>query len=102
MTELAYADSIFIARPADELFDMVSDVTRMGEWSPVCQAGWWDEGETLRVGAWVTGRNEMPDLSWETRSEVVVAERGREFALIVGGTRIRWGYTFTTVESGTK
>ena len=25
---------------------MVSDVTRMGEWSPVCKACWWDEGDS--------------------------------------------------------
>jgi hypothetical protein len=33
---------------------------------------------------------------------VVVAERGREFAFIVGGAWVRWGYTFTPVDGGTK
>jgi hypothetical protein len=32
--------------PAPEsLYDMVCDVTRMGEWSPVCLACWWDDGQ---------------------------------------------------------
>ena len=53
---------------------MVSDVTRMGEWSPVCKACWWDDGDSPRVGAWFTGRNELPERTWETRSEVVAAE----------------------------
>jgi hypothetical protein len=47
-----------------------------------------------------TGRNELPERTWETRSEVVVADRGREFAFIVGGKYTRWGYTFTPVEGG--
>ncbi len=33
---------------------------------------------------------------------VVAAERGREFAFVVGGTWIRWGYTFEPVEGGTE
>src|SRR5579863_5183441 len=80
---------------------MVADVTRMGEWSPVCTACWWDEGESLRVGAWFTGRNETPERTWETRSEVVAAEQGREFAFVVGGTWTKWSYCFSTTPDGT-
>jgi len=83
---------------------MVSDVTRMGEWSPVCKACWWDEGDGPRLGAKFTGRNERPERTWETRSEVVAAARGREFAWVVAEppTRARWGYTFAAVGGGTE
>ena len=54
------------------------------------------------MGSWFTGRNETPERTWETRSEVVVADRGREFAFIVGGSFVRWGYTFTPVDGGTE
>ena len=37
------------------------------------------------MGAWFTGRNEVPGRTWETRSKVVAADRGREFAWVVGG-----------------
>jgi hypothetical protein len=67
----------------------------------VCRACWWDEGDESRVGAWFTGRNETPERTWETRSQVVAAERGVEFAFVVGGTWIRWGYRFADVEGGT-
>ena len=97
-----HSDSIVISRSPEELYDMVSDVTRMGEWSPICKACWWDDGNSPRVGAWFTGRNELPERTWETRSEVVAADRGREFAFIVGGSYTRWGYTFTPVDSGTR
>ena len=102
MVNLNYSESIAIARPADILYDIVSDVTRMGEWSPICKACWWDAGGGPRVGAWFTGRNETSERTWETRCEVVVAERGREFAFVVGGSWVRWGYTFTPVEEGTE
>jgi hypothetical protein len=31
-----------------------------------------------------------------------VAERGREFAFVVGGSYVRWGYIFTVVGEGTR
>jgi hypothetical protein len=102
MGMLQHSDSIVVARSTEDLFDMVSDVTRMGEWSPVCKACWWDEGDGPRVGALFTGRNELPERTWETRSEVVVADRGREFAFVVRGTSTRWGYTFTPLDGGTQ
>src|SRR5664280_2073263 len=102
MPELRYSESIVIADPPEKLYDMVSDVTRMGEWSPVCKACWWDDGAGPTVGSWFTGHNETTERTWETRSQVVTADRGREFAYVVGGTRVRWGYTFAPVTEGTE
>ena len=97
-----YSESVVVGRSPEDLYDMISDVTRMGEWSPVCRACWWDDGDGPRAGAWFTGRNELPERTWETRSEVVAADRGREFAFVVGGAWVRWGYTFTPVDGGTQ
>jgi hypothetical protein len=102
MASRTHAASLFIARSPEDLYDLVSDVTRMGAWSPVCKACWWDEGAGPEVGAWFTGRNELPDRTWETRSEVVVADRGSEFAYIVNGSWTRWGYVFKGVDGGTQ
>jgi hypothetical protein len=102
MGNLNYAESIVISRPAEVLYAMVSDIGRTGEWSPICKACWWDEGNGPRAGAWFTGRNETPERTWETRSEVVVADPGREFAFVVGGAWVRWGYTFNPVGGGTE
>lgn len=90
-----------IARSPEDLYEMVSNVTRMGEWSPICKACWWDDGDGPREGAWFTGRNETPARTWETRSQVVAASPGREFAFVVGGAWVRWGYTFEPVDGGT-
>jgi hypothetical protein len=102
MPDLTHSDSVVVAVGPEELYDLVSDVTRTGEWSPVCVACWWDEGATGRAGDWFTGRNVTPERTWETRSLVSVADRGREFAWLVGGSRARWGYTLEPVEGGTR
>lgn len=102
MANRTLSESILIHSPPDEVYDMVADVTRMGEWSPVCKACWWDEGGSAQVGAWFTGRNETPERTWETRSQVVTADRGKEFTFVVGGTRTRWSYTFEPAEEGAK
>lgn len=98
-----HAQSITIEATPEALYDLVSDITRTGEWSPVCAACWWDEpGEAGRVGVWFTGHNELPGRSWETRSQIVAADRGREFAWIVGGSFVRWGFTFDSDGAATK
>ncbi len=102
IVDLTYSDSILIPAPPEALFDMVSDVTRMGEWSPVCKRCWWDDGESARVGAWFTGLNETPERTWETRCEVVAADRGRRFAFVVGGTWTRWTYDFEPTGDATR
>jgi polyketide cyclase/dehydrase/lipid transport protein len=102
MGNLQYSESVVVDTSPESLYDMVSDVTRMGEWSPICRACWWDAGDGPRAGAWFTGRNELPERTWETRSQVVAAERGREFAFLVGGAWVRWGYTFSPVGAGTR
>ena len=97
-----YQESVTIKASAQTVYDIVSDITRTGEWSPVCTSCWWDdEASAGAVGAWFTGRNVLPERTWETRSQVVSAEPAREFAWVVGGKFVRWGYTLTEVDAGT-
>jgi hypothetical protein len=102
MSELSYQDSIHVDCAPDTLYDLVTDVTRMGEWSPICAACWWDDDGGPRVGAWFTGRNQTPERTWETRSQVVAAEPGREFAFEVNHGWVRWSYSFALAASGTE
>jgi hypothetical protein len=97
-----HSDSVVVRSSPEALYDLVSDVTRTGEWSPVCATCWWDEGASGQVGDWFTGRNEVPGRTWETRSQVVVADRGREFAWLVGGRLVRWGFLLEPVADGTR
>jgi hypothetical protein len=105
LSELQASGSVVIAADAEAIYDMVSDVTRMGEWSPACTSCAWDEGATIEPGSWFTGQNQLGDFKYETRCEVVAAERGKEFAWMVGGVTegpALWRYRFTPVDGGTQ
>jgi hypothetical protein len=102
MSDLTHSESIVVAASPEALYDLVSDVTRVGEWSPECRASWWDEDAGARVGDWFAGRNESAERTWETRSQVVVADRGNEFAWKVFGSYVRWGFSFAPVQGGTE
>lgn len=93
MTVLEFSDSIVVARDPQETYALVSDVTKMGDWSPVCKACWWDDPAAgAQPGAWFTGRNVTDERTWETRSQVVAANPGREFTWEVNDGWVRWGF----------
>lgn len=103
MTVLEFSDSVAVALAPEGLYALVSDVTRIGEWSPVCKACWWDDPAAgAVVGAWFTGRNVLPERTWETRSQVVAAEPGREFAWEVNNGWVRWGFTVEPDGTGSR
>ena len=99
---LTYADSIVIDASPAEVYALVSDVARTGEWSPICRECWWDEGEGPAVGSFFTGRNVTPERTWETRCEVVAAEPGAEFGWSVNGGAVFWRYAMKAAGSGTE
>jgi Polyketide cyclase / dehydrase and lipid transport len=95
-----------IEAPPEEVYDLVADVTRMGEWSPECQQGEWLNGATgPAVGASFKGKNRHGRARWSTSPRVVVADRGHEFAFVVpdssGRDTVRWTYRFEATDSGT-
>lgn len=102
MAPLTYTESIFIAVSPEALYDLVSDVTRTGEWSPICTACWWHDDGGPTEGAWFSGRNEANGRVWETKSQVIVARPAEEFTWMVGGSLVRWSYTLMPVDGGTR
>src|SRR5258708_2211162 len=75
-----------IGRPPEDVYAIVSDVTRVGELSPVCQSGAWDDPTTVGTeGAWFTGHNAIGEFTWDTHCQVIAAEPGREFAFVNHG-----------------
>jgi len=102
MEPFSHSESVVVDASPETLYDTVADVTRTGEWSPICTACWWQDGDGPREGAWFTGRNEADGRVWETRSQVVVADRGREFAWLVGGKFVRWSFSFAPADGGTR
>lgn len=102
MTEsLTYSESIFVAASPNEVYAAVSDITRMGEWSPVCKAGWWENDGGPSVGSTFIGRNEAGGRTWETQSTVVHADEGEKFGFSVNQGRVFWIYAMEAAEGGT-
>ncbi len=87
-----------IAAPAETLYALVSDVTRMGEWSPENVGGRWLDGATgPSVGARFRGSNRRGRRRWSNTCTVVAADPGHSFAFdvsVIGVPVSRWTYEF--------
>lgn len=98
--------TILIAAPPDEVYDLIADVTRIGEWSPECVRAEWVEGSTEAVpGARFHGWNEAGTFQWDVPCVVVEAERGRVFSFrapVDLDTATTWTYAFEAADGGTR
>ncbi len=92
-------DSTVVPATPEEVYALLSDVTRTGEWSPQCRRCEWDD-DRRGVGARFTGYNRTPVREWETVSEVIAAVPGEHFAWSVGPGRAEWGYRMRPAPDG--
>jgi Polyketide cyclase / dehydrase and lipid transport len=96
---------VHVSAPPEKLYDLVSDVTRMGEWSPETVKCQWVKGANgPAVGARFKGVNKRGVMRWSTTPEVVAADPAREFAFVTRGIgpSTRWCYRFDpAADSGT-
>lgn len=95
-----------IAATPERLYQLVSDLPRMGEWSPETTGGSWVKGATgPAVGARFKGNNRLGKRTWSTLATVAVADPGGEFTfdIAAAGMKVaRWSYRFEPVDGGTK
>lgn len=101
------AVSVDIAASPDEIYALVSDITRMGEWSPECIRCSWAKGATgPEVGARFKAKNKgRRGPAWFNLPKVTAAEPGREFAFNRSGPGIgsyTWRYTLEPLPTGTR
>lgn len=92
-------DSIIVPAPPHEVYALLSDVTRTGEWSRQCFRCRWED-ERRGAGARFTGDNRTPEREWHTVSEVVAAVPGEHFAWSVGPGRVEWGFRMRPAADG--
>lgn len=95
-----------IAASPEAVYDAISDVTRMGEWSEECTGCEWHDGvEGPAVGATFDGHNRNGDKEWVTQGKVIAAERGREFAFecsMMDVAYATWGYRIEPADGGSR
>lgn len=96
-------ESIYVDASPQQVWGVVTDIERTGQWSPVCRECWWKEPATgLEIGAWFHGRNEANGQVWETESQVVAAIKAVEFSWMVAGNAVLWSYTLVPEKAGTQ
>ena len=84
VVEPTISRSIDVAADPDAVWAMVSDLPRMGEFSPENVGGQWVDGATgPAVGARFRGTNRNGAKQWWTRVRVVACEPGRRFTFDV-------------------
>ena len=96
--------SVVVRADAGRVWSMVTDVTRMGEWSPETERAEWIDGATgPAVGARFKGHNRKGRTRWSTTCEVIESQPGQVFAFAVGKAakpETVWRYRFEPVAEG--
>ncbi|HEY9415265.1 MAG TPA: SRPBCC family protein [Pseudonocardia sp.] len=97
------ASSTHIAASAETVYGLVSDLTRMGEWSPEATGGEWVGGPGPAVGVKFKGTNAHGAKSWKTVVKVTDASAPSRFAFSNGlGPLVvaEWIYEIAPVADG--
>lgn len=100
------SDSVVISAPPDKVFDAISHLERMGEFSPECTGGRWLGGASgPAAGAKFRGTNSNGTKQWSTMARVVTYSPPTAFAfdVTVGPAKVaRWSYALEPSGAGTK
>lgn len=106
MAESTARVTLHINAPIERVWDLVSDVTRIGEFSPETFEAKWTHGSTgPAVGARFAGhvkRNGVGPTYW-TPCQVTVCDPRRAFEFSVGTDSLHlnnWGYLLAPAEGG--
>lgn len=90
-------ESIDVAGTPAQVWSVVSDLARMGQWSPQCKK-MFVFGGPVKLGTRTLNVNRRGPLVWPTSAKVVAFEPDREIAWRVAENNTVWGFEIT--ESG--
>ncbi len=100
---------LVIDADAEMLYRMVSDLPRIGEWSPECErVDWEGDVSTPNKGSTFVGHNAVGPgrrIRYSRHGQVLAAEPGREFAFVTdegGRESTIWRYRFELATGGTR
>jgi hypothetical protein len=98
-----------VSATASQVYDLVADLPRVGEWSPECAAVEWEDAHAGPVvGARFVGHSRTGPrklIRWSRRGRVLVVDPGHEFAFATeegGREGVVWRYRFEPVDGGTR
>jgi len=102
MADVEVSETIKAA--SQRVYELVSDLPRMGEWSPENTGGKWVGGASgPAVGAKFRGTNRHGLAIWMTSVTITGADPGRRFAFdvhVMGVPISTWEYTFADAVDG--
>ncbi|MEE2031029.1 SRPBCC family protein [Rhodococcus chondri] len=93
--------TIEIAAAPEQVWAVISDLKRMGEWSPQCRK-MIVRGGAVGSGTTTVNINRKGLLVWPTTSKVIGFEPGRELRFRVNENRTIWSFTLEPTETGTR
>lgn len=101
---MSHEESIDINCSPREVYDTISQLERMGEWSPENFGGAWLKGDGTSVGDEFEGINRIGEREWTAVATITRCDPGEAFCFAVGpaddpGTT--WGYLFEASGDGT-
>ncbi|HEY0639647.1 MAG TPA: SRPBCC family protein [Pseudonocardiaceae bacterium] len=100
--EPAIEETVHIAAPPEVVWGLVTDLTRMGEWSGQARGGRWLGGRGPAVGSRFLGHNKLGRIRWTTTCVVREFEPPRRFVFRNEQNRAQWVYELTPEDGGTR
>ena len=99
--------AVVVAAEPEQMYAVITDVTRIAEWSHECRRARW-LGDTTGpvVGGRFQGTNTVNRFSWSRTCTITALEPGRLFAYRTSGGRpadsTAWSFELEPVEGGTR
>jgi uncharacterized protein YndB with AHSA1/START domain len=92
--------STHIKATPEQVWKVVSDLKRMGEWSPQCRKVVVRGGGPVTLGTKTVNVNKRGLLVWPTTAKVVRFEPNKEIAYKINENNSVWSFTITPTEDG--
>src|SRR5690242_3032906 len=95
------AEAIFDASP-DQVWELLTDFSRMPDWSPELVKMLPLKRGGLRQGQWYLGINRRKAVVWPTRSVVAAVAPGRKLAWDTKSSGAQWIWELEEVDAGAR
>ncbi|MUL85823.1 MULTISPECIES: SRPBCC family protein [unclassified Mycolicibacterium] len=92
--------SIDIDAPVDKVWGLISDLSRMPQWSPQCRL--MKAFGPLRPGTRTFNLNRRKLMFWPTTSRLTEVVANQKLAFLVEGNNTVWSYELEPTETGTR
>lgn len=94
-------ESIEVVATPQRVWELVSDLPRMAQWSPTVTSMKVYGDEPIGLGTRTSNRNQDGELVWQTHAEVVRFEPPTEIAFRVEENWVIWSFSMAPSEAGT-